>query len=114
MLNEVITAIVETSGGVDSDGFPVESVKVEHTLFCTRRDAGVMENYEAQRNGIKVDAIFSCDTDSLKDLTTPLPDGTKARPTLIVYEDETYRITSVRVTKSDDNLTEIVCERVGI
>lgn len=113
MCNELIELVTVLGSDKDADGFRTEEKIKKVEVFADIKSVGRTEYYEALRSSMKVNIIFTVDTDDFKLSEHEMNiDGTikKIRASKIVHDGTTYLIH--RTFRTDSGLMEITCREV--
>ena len=109
MRDKLIQLVTVKGNTKDADGFVTGEDISTVEIFAEEKSVGRSEHYDAMRNGIRVDIIFSVDPEDFE-LGTVLVEGKKVKPKRIIYDGTTYKIE--RTYKPDMHSLEMTCKEV--
>ena len=109
MRDKLIQLVTVKGNTKDRDGFVTGEDISTVEIWAEEKSVGRTEHYEAMRDGVRVDTIFSVDPEDFE-LGTVIINGKKKRPTRIIYDGTTYKIE--RTYKPNIHSLEITCGEI--
>lgn len=109
MRDKLIQLVTVKGNTKDRDGFVTREDISTIEIWAEEKSVGRTEYYEAMRNGLRVDTIFSVDPEDFE-LGTLIVNEKKIRATKVIYEGTTYKIE--RTYKSNMHSLEMTCKEV--
>ena len=109
MRDKIIQLVTITGHAKDADGFVTGEEVSTVEIFAEEKSVGRTEHYEAMRNGIRVDIIFSVDPEDFE-LGKVVTEEKNIRPTQVIYEGTKFAIE--RTYKKDMHSMELTCREV--